>query len=107
MSTEKQVQPVTWFENKHWLVNQNGINSKDTDVVVTWEEDEQFYKCSVKTIWPFYLEPWPFRASTRKEAWFDLESYSEAFRFAVGGIAMKTWNRKAAQQYNLTYPNAE
>ena len=105
MTTEKHVSPITYFENQHWLVNQYGINSKDCEVVVTWEEVRQFYDCSVKTIWPFYLEPYPFRRSTTAEAWFNLESYAEAFQFSIGALAMKRWNQKAAQQYNLNYPN--
>jgi hypothetical protein len=105
MSTDNQLAAPVWFSNSHWYVNQDGINSKETKAVVTWEEVIQFDECTVRTTWPFYLEPWPFRQSVRKEAWFDYDSYAEAFKYCVGHVAMKRWNQKAMKQYIANNPN--
>jgi hypothetical protein len=105
-TNDKTLKPPMGFENRDWIVDQHGIAHKAGYATVTWEEVGQFADLSVKTIHPFYLEPWPFRASTKTEAWFDYDSYSEAFKFAVGHVVMKRFNLKAARQHIANFPNA-
>lgn len=103
---DKTLKAPMWFENRDWIVGEHGIAHKGGYAVVTWEEVNQFADLSVSTIHPFYLEPWPFRASTKAEDWFDSDSYSEAFKFALGHVVMKRFNLKAVRQYNVNFPNA-
>jgi hypothetical protein len=103
---DKTVKAPTWFENRDWIVGEQGIAHKAGHATVTWEEVNQFADLSVRTIHPFYVQPWPFWASTKAEAWFDCDSYSEAFKFAVGHVVMKRFNLNAARQHIANFPNA-
>lgn len=103
---DKTVKAPTWFENRDWIVGEQGIAHKAGHATVTWEEVNQFADLSVRTIHPFYVQPWPFWASTKAEAWFDCDSYSEAFKFAVGHVVMKRFNLKAARQHIANFSNA-
>ena len=103
---DKTVKAPTWFENRDWIVGEQGIAHKAGHATVTWEEVNQFADLSVRTIHPFYVQPWPFWASTKAEAWFDFDSYSEAFHFAVGHVVMKRFNLKAAPHTIPNFPNS-
>jgi hypothetical protein len=103
---DKTLKAPTWFENRDWIVNEHGIAHKAGHADVTWGEVTQFADLSVRTIHPFYIEPWPFRASTKAEKWFDSDSYSEAFKFAVGHVVTKRFNLKAVRQCIANFPNA-
>ena len=109
MSTEKNIElkkPV-FFKNKDWSVTKDGIEHNLGKVdYVSWEEINQVLECSVRTIYPFYVEAYPFRA-LHKEADFDKEAYSDAFRYALGYLAMKRWNKKAVEHYVALYPEAQ
>ena len=98
-----------YFENKDWKVTEIGIELKNTSVQcdpVDWVEIKSFYNLEIKTIRPFYIEPFPFFKSDLEKEWFNKETYTEAFTFAVGKLALMEWNRKAAKRFNELYPNA-
>ena len=106
METQSTIKAPTWFENRDWIVGEQGITNKAGHAIVTWDEVNQFADLSVRTVHPFYLEPWPFRASTKAEDWFDNESYTEALKYALGHVLMKRFNRNAVRQYVANFPNA-
>ena len=105
MKPEKTLKAPIWFENSHWFVGEQGVVDKGTNTIVTWDEVNKFAELSVSTIHPFYIQPWPFWESTKKEAWFNYESYSEAFKYALGHVVMKRFHQKAARRYIQNYPN--
>jgi len=105
-SQNKHVGPASYFENKDWVVNQYGIINKAGNCdLVTWEEVKTFHALEVRTVHPFYIQPWPFWASTRKEKWFNNDTYREAFCYALGFLTMKDYNRKAVKLYVAVHPN--
>jgi hypothetical protein len=105
MEPQKTLKAPIWFQNSHWVVGEQGIVDKQTNTTVSWDQVNQFAQMSVSTIHPFFIEPWPFRASTKAEAWFHFGSYSEAFRYALGHVVIKRYNQKAARRYLQNYPN--
>ena len=106
-SQDKHVGPPSYFQNNDWVVNQYGIHNKAGNCdPVTWDEVKSFNALQVKTIHPFYIEPWPFRASTNKKKWFNQETYMEAFCYALGFITLKNYNGKALKHYVALYPNS-
>jgi hypothetical protein len=105
MKLEKTLKAPIWFENSHWFVGEQGVVDKETNTIVTWDQVNTFAQLSVSTIHSFWEQPWPFWESTKKEAWFDYVSYSEAFRYALGCVVIKRFHQKAARRYLQNYPN--
>ena len=100
---------ITLFENADWIVNESGIELKDKSYkidTVSWDEIKSFYNLEVNTIRPFYIEPFPFWVTDVNEKWFNRDTYTEAFTFALGRLSIQKWNQKAAQRFNELHPNA-
>jgi len=102
----KHVGPSVYFENNDWAVNQYGlINKAGKCEPVTWDEIKTFHSLEIKTCHPFLIQPWPFWGSTKKEAWFNYETYKEAFCFALGFETLRQHNAKAVKHYVALHPN--
>ena len=102
----EHVKPFSFFENKDWAVNQYGLSHKKTDTQITWEEIKTFHALEVKTIHSFSVQPWPFWEQTKKQAWFNCETYTEAFCFALGFMSIKQHNAKALKRHAVNFTNA-
>jgi len=107
MVQHKQPEPLSFFENKNWVVNETGIVSKtNKEIVVGWENVDEVFNGSVRTVHPFYKQPYPFWGHTLEQKWFDYETYQQAMMFALGHVALTRWNLKAVRQYNANNPNS-
>jgi len=103
----EHIKPVAFFVNKDWAVNQYGVCHKAGKCdPITWEEIKTFHGLQVKTIHSLSVQPWPFWESTKEEKWFNSETYTEAFCFALGFLSIKQHNAKAVKHYVALYPNA-
>ena len=103
---KEHIKSVSFFENKDWTVNQSGLCHKETNTQVTWEEIKTFHGLEVRTIHSFSVQPWPFWEFTKKEKWFNYETYKEAFCFALGFLTMVRHNAKALKHYAALHPKS-